>query len=89
MHHLSEQEQWMRLYQLVTTYNRVHGIHSLPIFASAIQIEHIIDHLDKEFPNEQSSNLVEKVIDCFLRNGGKVDRGKVYTSEEHIQCKYL
>ncbi|CAG2203728.1 unnamed protein product [Mytilus edulis] len=48
---------------------------SLPGFASAIQIEQLITHLDKEFPNEQSPNLIEKVVDCFLRNGGRVERG--------------
>lgn len=78
----------MQLYQLVTTHNRKHGILSLSGFASAIQIEQLIAHLDKEFPNEQSPNLIEKVVDCFLRNGGRVDRGKVYTCDVNI-CKII
>ncbi|XP_063425387.1 TPR and ankyrin repeat-containing protein 1-like [Mytilus trossulus] len=72
---LIQQEKWMQSYQLVTTHNRVHGIQSLPGFAFTIQIEQLIAHLDKEFPNEQYSNLTEKLVDCFLRNGGRVDRG--------------
>ncbi|XP_052085500.1 uncharacterized protein LOC127723067 [Mytilus californianus] len=75
MHYLMEQGKWIRIYQLVTKHNRVHGIQSLSGFASEILIEQLISHLVKEFPNEKSSNLIERVVECFLRNGGRVDPG--------------
>lgn len=73
MNDLIKREKWKQIYKLVTKHNKVHSEKSLCGFASQIRLEKVIN----DFPNEMSTNLME-IIDCFIRNGCRVNQGTLY-----------
>lgn len=74
MNDLIKREKWQQVYKLVLKHNKVHGEESLCGFASQIRLEKVI----YDFSNKMSSNLMEMIIDCFIRNGCRVNQGKLY-----------